>query len=163
DDDTALLGLTRNRPGQYRLIATGLPTEVFAAAVGLKNGDLLDLVDAAVRRFKATGAWAESRGEHLADAPPAKPPDRPVPASRAAVPGRDRVASVVVDVPEGPTAPAAPGSALRAIQDRGYVTVAVGEDNPGYSRRDPKTGEWSGLEIDLARTIAEQIFGDPAR
>jgi hypothetical protein len=50
---------------------------------------------------------------------------------------------------------------LQRIQERGYIIIAVKDNVPGFSYRDPKTGEFSGLEIDLARAVAQQIFGDP--
>lgn len=55
---------------------------------------------------------------------------------------------------------AEPGTWLRKIQDRGYLIVAVRDDVPGMGYRDPETGEYSGLETDLARAIAKTIFGD---
>ncbi len=50
---------------------------------------------------------------------------------------------------------------LERIKARGYLVVAVREDAPGLGYRDPATGERSGLEIDLARAIAQEICGDP--
>jgi ABC-type amino acid transport substrate-binding protein len=50
---------------------------------------------------------------------------------------------------------------LERIKARGYLVVAVKEDVPGFGYRDPQTGKLSGLEIDLARAIAQDICGDP--
>jgi hypothetical protein len=63
----------------------------------------------------------------------------------------------------GPLPLAEPATALRRIQDRGYLVVAVKEDVPGFGYRDPTTGQHSGLEIELAREVARQILGNPDR
>ncbi len=52
------------------------------------------------------------------------------------------------------------GTALRRIQDRGYLIAGVKQDVPGFSYRDPQTGAYGGFEIDLARAVARSIFGD---
>jgi hypothetical protein len=49
------------------------------------------------------------------------------------------------------------------VQDRGYLVAAVKDSLPGLGYRDPLTGEWAGIEIDLARALAGRIFGDPSR
>jgi Bacterial extracellular solute-binding proteins, family 3 len=41
--------------------------------------------------------------------------------------------------------------------------VAVKDNVPGFGYRNPNTGEFSGIEIDLARVVAKQIFGDPSK
>jgi hypothetical protein len=38
--------------------------------------------------------------------------------------------------------------------------VAVKADVPGFGYRDPQSGTWEGLEIDLARAVACRIFGE---
>jgi hypothetical protein len=55
------------------------------------------------------------------------------------------------------------GSPLQRIKERGYLKAAVKSDVPGFGYRDPGTGEYSGLEIDLARAIAKQALGDENR
>lgn len=60
--------------------------------------------------------------------------------------------------------PKAPlGTALRRIQDRGYIVVAAREDLPGLGYRDPETGRMSGIEIMLAQRLSQRLFGDPDR
>ena len=39
--------------------------------------------------------------------------------------------------------------------------IGVKGDMPGFGYHDPDTGQFNGLEIDLARAVAEHIFGDP--
>ena len=63
----------------------------------------------------------------------------------------------------GPLPLAPPGTALRHIQDRGTLIVGVKPDLPGLSVRDAATGEYSGLQIDLARALAQRIFGDATK
>jgi hypothetical protein len=45
---------------------------------------------------------------------------------------------------------------------RGRLVAGVAEV-PGVAERDPETGRWSGEEVDIARGVAERIFGDPDR
>ncbi len=142
DDDISLAAIVRGHPGVYSAIDSGLPAEPIAAAVGLKNGDLLDVVDAAIRRFKESGGWSASRERHFPGQPTGSPPRMKVRASLSA-----------------PTRAMADGPALRTIRGRGYVIVAVEDRSPGLSELDPKTGERTGLEIDLAKAISREIFG----
>lgn len=48
---------------------------------------------------------------------------------------------------------------LDAIRERGYLKVGVKSDVPGFGLLDPATNTYSGLEIDLARYVAAEIFG----
>ena len=52
-----------------------------------------------------------------------------------------------------------PPAALEAIQSQGHLTVAVKDNWSPLGFRD-RTGELQGLEIDLARGLAEEILGD---
>lgn len=49
------------------------------------------------------------------------------------------------------------------IIERGRVVVGVGQYLNRLGFRDPLTGELEGFEIDLAKEIARDIFGDPNR
>jgi aspartate/glutamate/glutamine transport system substrate-binding protein len=57
---------------------------------------------------------------------------------------------------------AAPGS-IEAIKARGALKVGVKVDIPKFGYKDPKTGEITGFEIDIAKAIAKKITGDPAK
>ena len=161
-DDTILRGLMIRSPERYKLVGPQLTVEPYAAAVAQGNHDLLDVVDVTVRRWKQSGAWAESYARNIgmpAPAPPATTERALVQTSGALV--MQRAAARLQ--PDGQIPQAKRGTALRRIQNRGYLVVAVKENVPGFSQRDPQTGERSGLEIDLARAIAQQIFGDPSK
>jgi hypothetical protein len=64
--------------------------------------------------------------------------------------------------PSAPPPPAPPGTALRRIQDRGHVVVAVRRDTPGLAFGE-RGSEPAGREIDLAREIAREVLRDPDR
>ncbi|MCX3061505.1 glutamate ABC transporter substrate-binding protein [Streptomyces beihaiensis] len=56
------------------------------------------------------------------------------------------------------------GAAVRAIKDRGYLSVGVDQNSYGWGYRDPnntsKSSELEGFDIDLAHEIAGKILGD---
>lgn len=164
-EEVVLHELTAQTPGRFRLVGPRLATDAYAAAVAPGNDDLLQVVERALRRFKASGAWHTSCVRHLSQPPPQPPPIRirslhDTPGLR----GQFKPAAFKPAVmPGGPLPLAEPGTAVRRIQDRGYVLVAASDDVPGFSYRDPQTGEQQGLEIDLAMEIAREIFGDPNR
>lgn len=54
-----------------------------------------------------------------------------------------------------------PDERVPEIVERGRITVGVDQSQNLLSYRDPATGELSGFEIDIAREIARDIFGDP--
>jgi ABC-type amino acid transport substrate-binding protein len=58
--------------------------------------------------------------------------------------------------------PARPGPNLRRVLRRRRLVAGVSEV-PGVAERDPATGGWSGEEVDIARGVAERVFGDPDR
>jgi beta-glucosidase/6-phospho-beta-glucosidase/beta-galactosidase/ABC-type amino acid transport substrate-binding protein len=174
-DDTILRGLVAGHPGRYKLVGEPLSSEPYAAAVGLGSCELLAVIDVVVREFKESGAWENSLDRNLGE-PGAGPPlgiiqAGPGPYEPGPAPGPTLAEmcerGFIYDIlqrgglPQGPLPPASPGSVLRRIQERGHLIVAVKEDVPGLGYRDPETGELSGLEIELARAIAERIFGDP--
>lgn len=156
-DDTILRGLTISHPGRYKLLGPQLTVEPYAAAVAQGNRDLLDAVDVAVRQFKQSGAWAESYANNLGTPVPAPPAttERALTATSGA-PVMQRAAARLSE-----PAPAKRGTALRRIEQRGVLVVAVKQNVPGFSEHDPQSAQWRGLEIDIARAVAQQIFGDP--
>lgn len=53
--------------------------------------------------------------------------------------------------------------AIDAIRKRGVLTVGVREDVKNFSKLNASTGEYEGLEVELAKLIANDIFGDPSK
>jgi beta-glucosidase/6-phospho-beta-glucosidase/beta-galactosidase/ABC-type amino acid transport substrate-binding protein len=160
-DDTILQGLMKQHPGRYRLLDT-LPTqEYYAAAVAKGNPELLAAVNRAVRNFKSSAAWASSIAQHLPDLAVAGPPQLALGATLADISGWKSTRSTAEGT--GSAQKAGRGTLLDRIKARGYLVVAVKENVPGFGYRDPQTGEMQGLEIDLARAIAQEIFGDPKK
>ena len=51
-------------------------------------------------------------------------------------------------------------ASIDKIRDNGVLRVGVKVDVPGFGYLNPETGELEGLEIDLARLIAQDILGD---
>lgn len=55
------------------------------------------------------------------------------------------------------------GSAMAAIVANGRLRVGVDQNTYMFGFRNPATGRLEGFDIDLAREIARDIFGDPDR
>jgi beta-glucosidase/6-phospho-beta-glucosidase/beta-galactosidase/ABC-type amino acid transport substrate-binding protein len=155
-DDTILLGIVQQNPGQYRLVGNKMTQEPYAAAVVKGDRELLNQVDIAVRQFKESGLWAESFKRHFPGQPLPEPPRLGRRSTLGNITGEAVGQTLVPDKP-------LPKPLLSRIQNRGHLIVAVKDNVPGFSYRDPKTGEFSGLEIDLARAVARQIFGDESK
>lgn len=49
---------------------------------------------------------------------------------------------------------------LDAVKERDVLRVGVKNDVPGFGYLNPATGKMEGMEIDLARLIAEDLLGD---
>jgi general L-amino acid transport system substrate-binding protein len=70
---------------------------------------------------------------------------------------------VVAAAPAGAqTSPGAKSPTLAAIKARGHLECGVHTGVPGFSFPDDK-GQWSGLDVDLCRSIAAAIFGDATK
>lgn len=52
---------------------------------------------------------------------------------------------------------------ILAIKNRGALRVAVRGSERGFGFLDEESGEYSGLEADIAREICARIFGDPEK
>lgn len=81
-------------------------------------------------------------------------------------PGTDRSCDAEASLRPGPQPnPGAmpPGSAMARIVQKGRVTVGVDQNTYLFGFRDPATGQLEGFDIDLAREIARDLFGDPDR
>lgn len=55
------------------------------------------------------------------------------------------------------------GSTMAEIRARGRLVVGVSADSLLLGARDPISGDIEGFDIDMARLVAEAIFGDPDR
>ncbi|MET9499987.1 glutamate ABC transporter substrate-binding protein [Streptomyces sp. NPDC006552] len=59
----------------------------------------------------------------------------------------------------------ADGGAVRAVKDRGYLSVGVDQNSYRWGYRDPnsvdESSELEGFDIDLAHEIAKEILGSP--
>lgn len=53
------------------------------------------------------------------------------------------------------------GSTMARIRAKGMLTVGVDQNTFNFGYREPDTGEIVGFDIDMARAIANAIFGDP--
>jgi len=49
---------------------------------------------------------------------------------------------------------------IQKIKDRGILKVGVKEDVPKFGFKNPQTGEYEGMEIDMAKAMAKSILGD---
>ena len=70
------------------------------------------------------------------------------PATTAAAPAEDTTAAAALD------------AEVQAIVDRGVLRVGVKNAVLGFGYQDPITGEYSGMEIDLANALAAQLGVD---
>jgi polar amino acid transport system substrate-binding protein len=57
----------------------------------------------------------------------------------------------------------AANNALAAIRQHGRLRVGVSADSLLLASRNPLTGQIEGFDIDMARNVAQAIFGDPDR
>ncbi|WP_428844182.1 glutamate ABC transporter substrate-binding protein [Dietzia natronolimnaea] len=58
---------------------------------------------------------------------------------------------------------ATPEERVPRIRDRGRLIVGLDQGSNLFSFRDPATGQLTGFDVDLAREIARDIFGDPGQ
>lgn len=102
---------------------------------------------------------------------PALPPPRPVnvqdPAPlTSSTPESDTCDERASYRPHGPlprpgAMPA--GSTMARIVREGRLVVGVSQTTYYFGYRDPRTGQLSGVDIDIAREIAKALFGDPGK
>ncbi|SEB62990.1 glutamate ABC transporter substrate-binding protein [Rhodococcus koreensis] len=65
--------------------------------------------------------------------------------------------------PQPPPGQMPPGGSLAEIAGRGRLIVGVDQNTNLFSFRDPTTGTLQGFDIDMAKEIARDIFGDPTK
>ncbi|ABG95617.1 probable ABC glutamine transporter, substrate binding component [Rhodococcus jostii RHA1] len=84
------------------------------------------------------------------------PPEPPLPESCGAL-------ASLRPGPQPPPGQMPPGGSLAAIAARGRLIVGVDQNTNLFSFRDPTTGTLQGFDVDLAKEVARDIFGDPTR
>lgn len=99
---------------------------------------------------------------------PVVPAERPMPAGVELAPeapeggsGEDCGDPTASLAPNGLATPA--GSTMAEIKERGRLIAGVDQNTYLFGFRDPSTGELEGFDIDIAREIAEALFGDPTK
>jgi putative glutamine transport system substrate-binding protein len=55
------------------------------------------------------------------------------------------------------------GGSVDAIKARGVLRVGVKSDVPGFGLQNPETGLYEGMEIEISKLLAKEIFGDPSK
>ena len=88
--------------------------------------------------------------------PGTPPPESPPPESCGAL-------ASLRPGPQPPPGQMPPGGSLAEIAARGRLIVGVDQNTNPFSFRDPTTGTLQGFDIDTAKEIARDIFGDPNR
>ena len=149
-----LVSLAQRHADRYRLLSDRYTSEAYAVAMAKGNPDLLVAAERAVRVFKSSGAWNDSHRRHFPDHAVVDPPAH-ILRSLSHLRGSARPTERAHHSNATPT--------IDRIRERGYLIAAVTEDEHGLGYREGKMGELSGLEIDIARAIAREIFGDPDR
>jgi putative glutamine transport system substrate-binding protein len=64
---------------------------------------------------------------------------------------------------QGSAAQSTGNADLDKIVRAGLLKVGVKSDIPGFGLLNPDTGKYEGMEIDIAKLIAKEIFGDENR
>ena len=73
-----------------------------------------------------------------------------------------RVTAVVLFMVLAMTCSAFAGETFEAVKKRGQLIAGVNTGAPGFSMPDSQ-GNWTGLDVDIARAIATVVLGDPAK
>jgi beta-glucosidase/6-phospho-beta-glucosidase/beta-galactosidase len=147
-DEILLQAWLAAEPERYRQLGSSLTVEPYGIATP-RGGGLLDPLEAALQSFQTSGAFAQSFAKHL---PGQSPPQPPKVASRA----------TLAPPATGDDAPLWRARTAQRFASR-PIRIAVGTAAPGLACRDPATGAWSGLEVDLARYVAAYLLGDETR
>lgn len=164
-DESLSETLTISDPAKYHFIGGRLTEEKYAVGIPKGNPLLMDAVNVAVEGFLAENKNDDNvlYGRYSNQTK--------IPSSAFSHIKNQKVLSHVSDATLSSNSftsterfpLAEKGSRLRKIQDRGYIKVAVKKDVPGFGYLDPATHQYTGLEIDLAKKLAQLIFGDPGK
>ncbi|MER7073272.1 glutamate ABC transporter substrate-binding protein [Terrabacter sp. NPDC000476] len=98
--------------------------------------------------------------------PVAATPRPTSPASPTTAPACDNARQSYDPLPSAPrltNASSTSDATMRRIVERGYLTVGVSADTYLFGARDPFTGKLEGFDIDMARAVAQAMFGDPGK
>jgi beta-glucosidase/6-phospho-beta-glucosidase/beta-galactosidase/ABC-type amino acid transport substrate-binding protein len=144
--------MVKQFPDRYRIAQRLEAADVYAVGVRKGSTQWLQAVNGALRDFTASGGLEKSVRRHFGAA------------GRGYLPrGAARPTRTAQRTRRAPDDALRLRSEIRAIRRRGYLVAAVRDDVPGLCFRDNATGEWSGVEVDLARAVARHVFGDPSR
>ncbi|WP_371833904.1 glutamate ABC transporter substrate-binding protein [Rhodococcoides yunnanense] len=66
-------------------------------------------------------------------------------------------------LPSGTDAPPVPQPTIDALRAKGRLVVGLDTGSNLFSFRDPMTGQLVGFDVDIAREISRDLFGDPNR
>lgn len=107
---------------------------------------------------------AACTGVTYADTPVPAPPPTSSAAPSPAQPATCTNATQSYDpLPSIPASSGITDAATRKIIDRGYLVVGVSGDTYLLGARDPFTGQLEGFDIDIARAVAQSLFGDASK
>jgi ABC-type amino acid transport substrate-binding protein len=147
---------------KFQLFGDILVPQKYAVGVAKGNPQLLDVVNCAVREFRESNDFDQSFEDYLsalaADKPDMSNTRRYVDVSTSSDIERER-GKIGVNLYANEDA----SSWLGKIRKRGYLIAAVRSNIPGMGFKNPRNGEYEGLEINLVRQIAAIIFGDPSK
>ncbi len=160
-DESGLQGLMVKYPDQYKLIGDRLSEEHYAVGVAKGNPMLLDAIDLAVQNFHDGIESERIYHQNLSLLSDTTKVPQNVPNRSVLENLHDEHQQLQGSATSNGLSKAEKYTWLNRIQERGYLIAAVRDDAPGFGYFDPKTQAYSGLEIDLARKIAEIILGDP--
>ncbi len=150
-DDLLLAPVAEAEPGRWRLLPLDVPPQQYAAAVALNRESLLREVDEAIREV------VEARAPG--------PPHAPERLARLGTPapGGEEASAHAPPRPATTRETWLSGDPVAAVRRRGEIVVGLRRGGSPFAWRDPATGEWRGLEVEIARALARRLFGDPSR
>lgn len=120
----------------------------------------LAVVAAAVLAGCTSGAYDET----TIPSPTPEPTSSAAPAAPAApAECADPLASYAPEAPAPAPGAVPAGTTMAEIRDTGRLVVGVSADSLLLGSRDPISGQVQGFDIDMARLVANAIFGDPDR